>query len=348
MTLYNFDNGGGSITGVTTYTASAIPGYSGDASGLTNIAISSVTGILVIGNGGTGSALTAPAANVVLSQLSGATVVNNGLTYSSTATNNSLAQRDATAGLTVAALTATTGAFSGLLTPSAGITVPTAQVVILSGTTTLSVGGLITSNGGITVSGTNTLTVGTGATTLGGTLGVTGAITGTAGVSGTLGVFSTSVSTPSIITVSGDVTFVPAGTNVIVAGTKNLILSASSTADTTFWEGTVATSTNTVTTVITIPAAANGAYGLEVALTCGLSTGTASAYYTYKIKGINVAGTLTVSNKIGSMTIIDPALTGIISTASASGTNIVVTVTGLAATNIKWSANVKSVRMQLV
>jgi len=84
---------------------------------------------------------------------------------------------------------------AGLTSVNGGITVPTAQSVLINGTSTLTVGtgattlggtlsvaGLTSANGGITVptaksvliNGTSTLTVGTGATTLGGTLSITG------------------------------------------------------------------------------------------------------------------------------------------------------------------------------
>jgi hypothetical protein len=130
---------------------------------------------------------------------------------------------------------------TGLISANGGITVPTANSVLINGTSTLTVGGTLSANGGITVptaktviiNGTSTLTVGTGATTLGGTLTTTGLTSANGGITVPTGQ-SVSINGTSTLTVAGLISAnggitVPTAQAVLINGTSTLTVGTGTT-----------------------------------------------------------------------------------------------------------------------
>jgi hypothetical protein len=102
----------------------------------------------------------------------------------------------------------------------------------------------------------------------------------------------------------------------------------------------IATTDNTPQTIFTLQTSSgpNGtAYNIQCFISAGDSTGGLNtAAYNFIIKGKNIQGTAAVSNPAQIGIIYDGNLAGTSVAADAAGSNILVEVTGLSSTNIKW------------
>ena len=141
-----------------------------------------------------------------------------------------------------------------------------------------------------------------------------------------------SLSVP-ITTVIGDLVLNPAGSNIDCSG-KNLINVGGFSPNPNRYDviGTQVTTINaTPTVILTIPLSAAG-YGLSIDVV--YVTGTSVATYTVLAQAKNT-GTASLALLTSSLRE-DVPLTGANAVVSASGTDIIVTATGIAATTIKW------------
>jgi hypothetical protein len=105
----------------------------------------------------------------------------------------------------------------------------------------------------------------------------------------------------------------------------------------------VATTNNTITTLYTLATASNTVYTLDVTASWSIATTGVSASNSFLVKIKNVSGTLTVSALANNTSIKDATLNPTNISVTASGTNGLVQVTGLAATNMNWCANIQVV-----
>lgn len=103
--------------------------------------------------------------------------------------------------------------------------------------------------------------------------------------------------------------------------------------------GTVQTTTNSTTTIITVPIPTSGVVQIDSAITARIGTITSGASYqllgTYK----NNAGTVTlVGANVAGLVNEDAGLASAAVVHTISGTNVLVQGTGIAATTIEWAA----------
>jgi hypothetical protein len=99
----------------------------------------------------------------------------------------------------------------------------------------------------------------------------------------------------------------------------------------------IITTDATPTTLYNIPTVLNCAYTIITDVSCVDDTNNvSSAGFSISAKAKNVGGVLDVSANMETNTAIDAPLAGISVDHTANGTNIAVTVTGKAATNMKW------------
>lgn len=83
-------------------------------------------------------------------------------------------------------------------------------------------------------------------------------------------------------------------------------------------------------------------YSIEALISLGDATGeSSSGFYSFSCKAKNISGTVTVSNRVSLTKILDTGLSSTDVTVVVSSTNVNITVTGIAATNINWSGSFK-------
>ncbi len=143
-----------------------------------------------------------------------------------------------------------------------------------------------------------------------------------------------------ITTNSGDLTINPAGNNVDFSG-KNLINVGNIASNTNRYEvitpAIVTTNDNVDTLLYNISMTNNSTYLINTDVTCTSTTDmSSSAVFKILCKAKNLGGVVSVNAILESNYAIDNPLNGIVVNHSASGTNVAVNVTGLAATTIKW------------
>ncbi len=244
---------------------------------------------------------------------------------------------------------------TGLTSANGGITVPTANSVLINGTSTLTVGtgattlgGTLAANGGITVptaktvliNGTSTLTVGTGATTLGGTLTTTGLTSANGGITVPTGqsvlINGTSTLTVAgLISANGGIT-VPTAQAVLINGTSTLTVG---TGATTLGGALTTTGLTSANGGITVPTAQsvviNGTSTLTVGTGATILGGTLTTTGLTSANGgitvptgqsvlINGTSTLTVgtgATTLGGVLNVTTALTTLSNGLTVSGTN---------------------------
>lgn len=109
-----------------------------------------------------------------------------------------------------------------------------------------------------------------------------------------------------------------------------------------FAEWSVTTANNTATTIATIPTASNTAYLIEASYTAfNTDDNTVGAFKSY-ISIKNVSGTVTVVDETSDYSDLDGTFSGSVTgSASVSGTNVLIKVTGMSSKTIKWKVSYK-------
>lgn len=102
---------------------------------------------------------------------------------------------------------------------------------------------------------------------------------------------------------------------------------------------TATTSNATPTVLYTLPTTSNFVYGVTAELVC--SGPTAVSFLRISALAKNIAGTLSLITTHDNFVIGEPALNGVAVTITVVGINILVNVTGLALTTIKWGGTVR-------
>jgi hypothetical protein len=154
----------------------------------------------------------------------------------------------------------------------------------------------------------------------------------------------TTLNTTAIAT-TANLTITSSGSGSVVLGEMPLTQNPTGISGSgTFQLGrSVATANNTATTVYTLASVSNTVYTIALSGAWSVaSTGVSASQSTlYKVK--NVSGTLTVSGAAGTTSIKDPTLNPTNMSVTSSGTDILIRVTGLAATNINWCVQARVV-----
>lgn len=106
----------------------------------------------------------------------------------------------------------------------------------------------------------------------------------------------------------------------------------------------------TLTTLATIPTTA-GAHGSAIAIRVfialgNITSGNTTGMYDFYVKAKNIGGVLTISSPIQSGSTLDTGLTTTSVAVNASGTNILIQVTGVAATTIYWLGSIEVLAQQ--
>lgn len=120
------------------------------------------------------------------------------------------------------------------------------------------------------------------------------------------------------------------GTPTTIAGGQSTIVTVN-----------VSTANATATTLYTLATATATSYAVSVILSLADTTGAANAgSYTFSYRSKNLAGTVTNSSVLSQSKSVDGTLSGTSVSLTTSGTNSLLQVTGLAATTIKWCAQI--------
>jgi hypothetical protein len=151
------------------------------------------------------------------------------------------------------------------------------------------------------------------------------------------------------ITSTGDITITAGGGDVFVG---SAIIHQSPTTvpggDSATYTANVLTTNATTTTLATIPTVTGCAYGVRGLITLiDLTGGANTGMFTFAAKAKNIGGVVSTSAPIQSGTSLDGSLSTTTITVTSSGTNILVRVVGLAATNIRWMGRFDVVAQQL-
>jgi hypothetical protein len=162
------------------------------------------------------------------------------------------------------------------------------------------------------------------------------------------------VNCPSVNTIAinttADLTIASSGSGSLVVGTMPIKQIPATIAGSSFniVSGNITTTGATETTIITIATITNTTYSIDVMLSYGKPATNTSASHRFFCKGINVAGTVTVSNIADSAIIRDVGISNLIKGgAISSGTNITITVTGATTTTYNWCATAMFVAQTL-
>jgi len=149
-------------------------------------------------------------------------------------------------------------------------------------------------------------------------------------------VTATSVQTPTI-TSTGNITLTPT-TGVVLFGTSviNQVPTGIAGSAINSYSASVQTTNATATTLFGLATTTGNSYYAFVNISAANTTSTTdTASYQYHVKFKNIGGTLTAS-LFNLITAADTSLTSATVTAVVSGTTLNFTVTGIAATTIKW------------
>ena len=111
-----------------------------------------------------------------------------------------------------------------------------------------------------------------------------------------------------------------------------------------FTEETVTTTDATPTTLYSMATTSNTAYSISVEILAATAAGDTAAFKR-SIKVKNVSGTVTAGLEYDSFNNTDTALNTASVSISVVGTNILVIVTGIALTSVKWGGEIKQVYM---
>lgn len=156
------------------------------------------------------------------------------------------------------------------------------------------------------------------------------------------GLSLTTLTVSTITTSAGDLTINPVGD--VQFGTNALLFQSTTVAggNALTANANVQTTNATPTTIYTMATVSGGATGttylcrLAIALadvTGGSNTGTYVAHF----KAKNIGGTITVSSIVSNISILDGGLTATAITTAVSGSDVLIRVTGIAATTINWN-----------
>lgn len=146
------------------------------------------------------------------------------------------------------------------------------------------------------------------------------------------------ISTSTITTASGDLTLNPVGDITILDNNIKWAPTTITGGGGGLYTANVTTTNATPTTLFTLATATGTSYAIEIQITLADSTGGSnSGMYRFAFKAKNLAGTVTVSSLAQTLNIADGGLTACAVSATSSSTNILVQVTGIAATTIKWA-----------
>ncbi len=157
--------------------------------------------------------------------------------------------------------------------------------------------------------------------------------------------------TASTIAATGDLTITPAGGDVlfgtaVINQTPTTVANGNSAS----YTANVTTSNATPTTIISIPTASGTkgtVYSIRCLIALGDNTGGANTgLFNVHFKAENLLGTVGVSTALQSGSVLDGTLSTTDITITTSGTNILVQVTGLAATTINWCGGFDVVSQQ--
>lgn len=165
----------------------------------------------------------------------------------------------------------------------------------------------------------------------------------------TLSMDTQGIRTNRIGTLTGDLVLAPTGSNIDCSN-KNLINVANwptgggggpTNANQTDVFGSATTTDATPTNVIstTLSGSGDASFLAKTRLSIvNSSTGTDSATYELSVKAKQIGGVITLSSTFSTIKVLDASLANIDVSYSQSGTNLLVVVTGLAGTTIKWFA----------
>lgn len=157
------------------------------------------------------------------------------------------------------------------------------------------------------------------------------------GLTSGLNISITGGATPSIATTT-DVTF---GTVTLNRITNSTGISAIQ------FSGSLTTNNATPTTLFTIATASNTGYGITFNVICTYANGGAneSALFALSVRAKNSGGSVTIIDTYDTSFNADASLAAVSVAANASGTNILLRVTGLGATNLTWGGQYKSLAL---
>lgn len=153
---------------------------------------------------------------------------------------------------------------------------------------------------------------------------------------------ASTVTTSTITTASGDLTINPVGDVNFL--TNALLFSSTTVAggSASIYHANVQTTNAAATTIFSLVTASGGSngttYTLEATISLGDVTGGANTgSYRFLFKTKNIGGTITTSSIVSNVSILDGGLSATAVSTSTSGANVLVQVTGIAATTINWN-----------
>lgn len=322
----------------TKFVASGTPGFSGDGSGLTNLPASGITlsnpNFAVITNGS--SQLTT---EQFLSTVRGGTGVNSsaftgvakvaaGVWTASQVTSSDIASATILGSNIASAAITGTNIASAAITGSniANSTITNANIVPATIT-----GASIAS---ATITSTN--------------IGVAGVSNANLATLSTAGLVSNSATTATNANTASAIVARDASGNFIASNVTvtQLVESPNANGQFTIQSAFVTTANATPTTLLSLATVSAGTHGTSYLITVDISLGdvtggvnTGSYQFQFKVK--NIGGTLTISSLINDITILDGGLTATTVTVTSSSANVLVQVTGIAATSINWIGSFK-------